>query len=437
MAGAAGLAVGIDAGTSGVRAVALDVASGDAVATVAVGMAAPARDGAAVTQPPSVWADTMDACLDALNARIDPRAVRAVAVDGTSGTLLVTDAAGRPLADARMYNDAGCIDEGRRVDAAAPPQHVARGAASGLARLLRLGAATRAAAPAHAQHQADWLAGRLLGRHDFSDENNALKTGYDPVARAWPGWVEALLDLEGLPRTLLPRVHPPGAPLGTLSATAAARLGWPAGCIVAAGTTDGVAAFLATGARDEGEGVTSLGSTLVVKQLCRVPIAAPAYGIYSHRLGDLWLPGGASNAGGAALLQHFSAERMAALEPQLQPDVPTGLDYYPLPSPGERFPVADPALPPRVAPRPDDDARFLQGLFEGLAAIEALAYRRLRELGGPPLAGVRSVGGGARNAAWTRIRAHALGVPLRPPRHEEAAAGAARLALQALGAARR
>ena len=35
-------------------------------------------------------------------------------------------------------------------------------------------------------HQADWIAGHFSGRFDVSDENNALKTGYDPVARRWP-----------------------------------------------------------------------------------------------------------------------------------------------------------------------------------------------------------------------------------------------------------
>lgn len=37
------------------------------------------------------------------------------------------------------------------------------------------------------------------------------------------------------------------------------------------------------------------------------------------------------------------------------------LDYYPLTKPGERFPVNDPAMQPRLTPRPEDDARFLQG----------------------------------------------------------------------------
>jgi hypothetical protein len=38
-------------------------------------------------------------------------------------------------------------------------------------------------------------------------------------------------------------------------------------------------------------------------------------------------------------------------------------------------------------------------MLEGIAGIEALGYRRLKELGAPALRSVRSVGGGARNPA--------------------------------------
>ena len=54
--------------------------------------------------------------------------------------------------------------------------------------------------------------------------------------------------------------------------------------------------------------------------------------------------------------------------------------------PGERFPIADPAFEPRVTPRPEDERLFFQGLLEGIAAVEALGYRRLAELGATPAA---------------------------------------------------
>ena len=49
-------------------------------------------------------------------------------------------------------------------------------------------------------------------------------------------------------------------------------------------------------------------------------------------------------------------------------------------------------------------------------------------LGAPPLQSVRSVGGGARNPKWSRIRTRKLGVPLLDPQSDEAAYGTALLA---------
>jgi len=419
--------IGLDLGTSGVRAVAM-TADAEVVAQAAVPMAPPRRDGSAVSQSASVWADAVDACLSELHRTLDHTCVRAIAVDGTSGTVLLTDALGTPVADALMYNDARAVDEARRIATIAPPESAAHGASSALARLLYLQALHADDKAVHLLHQADWIAGRLLGRYGDSDENNALKTGYDPIARAWPAWFDAL----GVRHEWLPRVHPPGTPLGSVSQETAAQYGWRADTQVHAGTTDGVAAFLATGAGEVGDAVTSLGTTLVVKLLSDRPLFAPDFGIYSHRLGDQWLAGGASNAGGAALLAHFSAERMAELTPLLQPDTPTGLDYYPLPGIGERFPLNDPKQQARTTPRPGDDARFFQGLLEGLAAIERLAFLRLKELGAPALRSVRSVGGGAKNPAYSRIRERALAVAMPAPLHTEAACGAAMLARRAL-----
>lgn len=74
-----------------------------------------------------------------------------------------------------------------------------------------------------------------------------------------------------------------------------------------------------------------------------------------------WLVGGASNTGGEALAQFFSAGELAALSADIDAEAESPLRYYPLPRPGERFPVADPELAPCAAPRPDSDAAFLHG----------------------------------------------------------------------------
>ena len=168
----------------------------------------------------------------------------------------------------------------------------------------------------------------------------------------------------------------------------------------------------------------------MLKLISDKPVFAPEFGVYSHRLGDYWLVGGASNSGGKVLAQFFSSRQMHTMTAQLNPDKATGLDYYPLPAQGERFPFADAAKQAQLTPRPDSDVLFFQGMLEGIASIEALAYQRLAELGAPALTSVRSVGGGSQNPAWTQIRQHRLKTVMIKPVQSEAAYGSALLALQ-------
>ena len=104
------------------------------------------------------------------------------------------------------------------------------------------------------------------------------------------------------------------------------------------------------------------------------------------------------------------------------------LNYYPLSSPGERFPIQDANYQPRLSPRPKQDIRFFQALLEGMADIEKLAYQRLLELGAPYPKLVKSIGGGSYNAAWSYIREQKLGIPVLLADQEQAAAGSALLA---------
>ncbi|HEV7306379.1 FGGY-family carbohydrate kinase [Ensifer sp.] len=412
------LVIGIDIGTSGARAVAM-AEDGTVAATGAAKLSTHSDDH----RDPVGWWKAMQAALAETLAAIDRQAVVALAIDGTSGTMLPVDRTGAPRAVPMMYNDP--VADRAALDAVAahaPRESAAHGATSGLAKLL---AFQSLPGVFRVIHQADWLAGHFTGLYDVSDENNALKTGYDPVSRSWPDWMEKT----GARIDLLPAVLPAGAPVATIGSAAAEAFGLSHEVVIVAGTTDGCASFLATGADQPGDGVSALGTTLTVKLISDRPLFAPEYGLYSHRIGDMWLAGGASNSGGVVLAAHFSPERIAALSEAIDPAVDTGLDYYPLPKPGERFPIADPDFAPRMSPRPADDATFLKAIFEGIAGVEHLAYQRLAALGGPVLSSLRSVGGGAKNAAWTEIRRRKLDVPFLPVLSEEAAAGTARLAL--------
>lgn len=411
-------------GTSGCRAVVINN-HGDQIAAHHVAMASANQAGARRSQNGEIWWQTVCRLLKELGNMVPMHEVAAIAVDGTSSTLLITDENGRPVSDGLMYNDARSHKEAQQIAAIAPAESAAHGASSALAKLLWLQKQRMPENTRHALHQADWIAGQLSGQFGISDENNCLKLGYDIINRCWPKWFDQL----NIDRSLLPQVTIPGTTIGTVRNAIAHLLALSPQTRIVSGTTDSIAAFLATGASEIGDAVTSLGSTLALKILSNKPLFAPKFGVYSHRLGDKWLVGGASNCGGTTLLQCFSSAQMAAMTPRLTPDIPTGLDYYPLPSSGERFPVNNPKFPARITPRPADDVRYFQGLLEGIATVEQQGYQLLAELGAPYPSKVLTVGGGAQNPAWNKIRHNRLGVPVEVSQKTETALGPAMLAL--------
>ena len=346
-----------------------------------------------------------------------------VALDGTSGTVLGCDEELSPRHPPLLYNDDRAVEEAALIAKTATPGHPAAAVTSGLAKVLWLKKRLGLTGARLYLNQADWLSGLLTGRVGMTDYHNALKMGLDLDTLKWPAWVEYLADIDYLPVPVAP-----GSRLATVSRPRARYLGINPGCMVHAGTTDSIAAFLAAGVSRSGDAVTSLGSTLVLKLLSDTPVESTEHGVYSHWFGSRWLAGGASNAGGAVLRQFFDDRHLAALSEQIDPAVASPLDYLPLPKPGERFPVNDPQLAPRLTPRPADDAEFLHGLLESLARIEARGYGLLAELGATPLGRVDTAGGGARNPVWTRIRERLLGVPVARAAHTNAAYGAALLA---------
>lgn len=422
--------IGIDFGTSGCRAMAVDSA-GKPIGEVALPLPAPKQSGKGVEQDPGLWWEVLVQLLDQLCQKIQPGEVAAIAIDGTSGTVLLADAEGTPVTPALLYNDTRSVEEAARITTLAPHDSAAHGTGSGLAKLLWLLRHYALPPGCRVHTQADWLTARLSGCFGVSDTNNVLKLGYDPKRGEWPDWMKGL----SLPEGLLPRVLTPGSPIGPIRSELAHRWGLSWKTQICAGTTDSTAAFVASGARVPGEAVTSLGSTLVIKVISDKPVFAPEYGVYSQPLGKHWLVGGASNSGGAVLRHFFADAEIARLSEQLNPAVPTGLEYYPLLSSGERFPRNDPTLQPRLDPRPTDNATFFQGLLEGIARIEKEGYDRLAQLGAPYPVSVRSNGGGARNTAWTQLRGQLLGVPMLPALEEQACYGTALLAMKHLNAA--
>ena len=123
---------------------------------------------------------------------------------------------------------------------------------------------------------------------------------------------------------------------------------------------------------------------------CNTGACASGYGIYSHRIGNIWLVGGASNTGGAVIRALIGDERLSSLTARFTPDRP-------------RPPPVVEALRALSDQRSMENAVFFQALLVGITRIEQLAYGWLAELGAPQLALVRSVSEGARSANWTSI----------------------------------
>ncbi|ADJ28339.1 FGGY-family carbohydrate kinase [Nitrosococcus watsonii] len=421
------LFLGIDLGTSGCRIIAINE-RGEIQGRSHVPLPPPRRQGMAIEQNPAQWWQAIKQALTSLFQTVPAKAVRSLAVDGTSGTVVLVDRNGNPLTPALLYNDSRSHAEARLIAEQALPHSGALGPTSSLAKLLYLQSCPEALQAAYLLHQADWIAFRLGAKLGISDENNCLKTGYDSIRQEWPDWLSRV----GVRRELLPAVVPPGALIGTIDPSHTETFQISPQAKLVAGTTDSIAAFIATGAEKPGDAVTSLGSTLALKVASEHPIFSAKHGIYSHRLGKLWLAGGASNSGGVVLRQHFTQAQLDKMTPHLQPQQTTGLNYYPLPAQGERFPIPDPHYSPRLTPRPLDNVTFFQAILEGIARIEAQGYRQLQLLGAPFPSLVKTTGGGARNPAWLQIREQTLRVPVITACETEAAYGSALLARQAL-----
>lgn len=419
----ASLFLGLDLGTSGVRSSVVDE-MGQEVSSARIRFSA---SGGPVADA-KIWWETASACLDAQmralrEKGLAPAAIESMAIDGTSGSMVLVDEQIQPVTPAMMYHSAGFDAEAAVIARFAEPGSITRGSNSALARLLHLQHLDTDRRGRFLCHQADFIQATLSGVPGFSDDNNSLKTGFDPEAGRWPDW----LPEAGVNVSLLPKVVRVGTALATASASHQARFGFSSSMIIRAGTTDSIAAFLASGANEIGDAVTSLGTTLVIKLLSRHRIDDQKRGLYSHRIGDRWLVGGASNSGGGVLLDFFNVVELESLSARIDTHHETGLDFYPLSRPGERFPVNDPGLMPRLAPRPADDALFLQAMLEGIARIEASAYHALADLGAPSPARIYTAGGGSRNPAWTAIRRKIVGPQIVEALSSDAAYGAALL----------
>ncbi|MFC8344678.1 FGGY-family carbohydrate kinase [Streptomyces sp. NPDC057280] len=403
--------LGIDLGTQSVRAL-LVTADG----TVLGSGSAPLRgrrDGVRHEQDPGEWWTAVcRASRAALRER--PARVGGLAVCGTSGTVLLTDAAGRPVSPALMYDDGRAWAEGERLRGAG----LAVQSTWGLPKALWL---RRVHGPGRITHQADVITAHLVGRPVPTDSSHALKTGYDVADGLWP-------HIPGVP-VPLPDVVRPGTRLGEVCASAAEATGIPAGTPVVAGMTDGCAAQIASGALRAGSWNSVLGTTLVLKGASPTPVHDPTGVVYNHRAPDgSWLPGGASGVGAGVLTAAFAGADPAAMDARAARHEPAGAIAYPLVSPGERFPFLAPGATSLLLGEPAGESDLWAALLQGVAFTERLCLDYLDHLGAPLDGPLTFTGGAARSPYWNQLRADVLGREVRVPEQTEPALGMAALA---------
>lgn len=415
--------LGIDIGTSGIRA-AIVSPQNDLLHSAHVDMPFPQRSGENSEQSPEIWQTALTHLLTKLSKETELSLVRHIVADATSSTVLLIDENLIPVTSALMYDDSRSKKQAEIIKTVAADNTGAQGATSTLAKVMWLEESHTSKKNYRIYHQIDWLNSFFTQTLVPTDANNALKLGYDVMTRCWPDWVANLLQ------TSLPKVVMPGSVIGTISPSVAEQYYLSSKVTIHAGTTDSIAAFLASGANQMGDATTSLGSTLSLKLLSKTPVFSPSQGVYSHMLGHSWLVGGASNTGGAVLLKHFSIDQIIDLLEDIDCHTETALNYYPLASQGERFPICDSHMQPKISPRPEQDGEFLKGLIEGLVAVEKLGYQTLEDLGASKVKKVYATGGGTKNTVWMKIREKNLGYKTPKAAYIDAAFGVTQLLIK-------
>lgn len=403
--------IGVDVGTSGVRALAA-TSSGDvlAEATRPLDRARPAADGTH-EQNPEDWWSQVRAVVQEVAAQGGE--VAGVAVTSTSGSLVVTDAGGQPLRAAMLYDD--CRGE---------PGSTGLNASYSLAKVMwvvqhesEMWSKVR-----HVLHPADWLASKLTGEFGVSDFSNCLKLGYDPAVMNW----SAATLASGVAREVLPRVARPGERVGVVNADDA---GLPCGVPVFAGATDGMASLVASGANAAGALNTTLGTTLVWKALS-VNRPEERNGIYSHlHPSGLWAPGAASNTGPGSIKNEDPPLAADQLEQLARPHFPASVVCYLLAGRGERFPFQNPEAVTFFEGQPRERGEWRAAQMQSLGFVERWGYEALAAVGVALDDTVYTSGGGAaRSAILSQLRADILGRAVVRAVQPGAAYGAAVLA---------
>jgi len=424
--------VGLDVGTTGVKALALSP-DGDVLARAEVSYELSTPHPGWAEQDPEDWWRAAEQALAALGGQ-----PTAIGLSGQMHGLVVLDDRDRVLRPAILWNDqrtaAECAEIEQRVGLTRLIQLTGNRALTGFTApkllWLRRHEPTTYARVAHVLLPKDYVRLRLTGGEHAIDAADASGTLlFDVAGRRWSGeMLEALeLDPAWLPRVLeSPEVSGETA----------------AGIPVAAGAGDQAAAALGVGVDRPGPVSVVLGTSGVVFAALPAFAADPQARVHAfchavpggwHAMGVMLSAAGSLRWLRDALGTGSGYDELTAAAQEWPPGT-DGLTFLPYLT-GERTPHADPHARAAFAGLTlrHDRGALVRAVLEGVAYGLRDSLELLRELGVDPRAGHAS-GGGARSDLWLRIIASVLGLPIRRTATDEGSAyGAALLGGVAAG----
>jgi xylulokinase len=433
--------LGIDIGTSAVKAVMVDEAQ-TPLASATVPLTTSRPHPLWSEQHPDLWWTATNQAVATLRQSA-PEAFAKTAAIGLSGQMhgtVLLDADNRPLRPAILWNDGRATAECEALQAAIPTLgHIAGVTAMpGLTAPKLLWLAHHEPAiftqTAHILLPKDYVRLKLTGDHVTDPTDAAGTLLLDEASRDWS---PELLSACGLNRAQMPRITDGTTHAGRLLPAIAAEWGLPPGTIVAGGAGDAAAGAVGIGAINSGDAFISLGTSaqIFVTTDSYRPYPETLIHSFAHTLPRTWFQM-------AALLNGASVVEWAARLTG-QPDLtdlltrteqaftaPQRLLFLPYLA-GERTPHNDPfargvlfGLTPEATP-----TAVMQSVLEGVAYSLLEAHECLTAAG-TPVTHAAIIGGGARSLFWTRIISSALGIPITRYTGSESgpAFGAARLA---------
>ncbi len=442
----------LDVGTTGVKAVAFDLASPWRYVAIREYPLLEPQPGWQVQDPELMMSATAAAAAEctAVTGGAD---VVAVALSCAMHGLLGLDAAMRPLTPLITWADGRAAPQARflRTSGQAGELHRATGTpVHPMTPLTKLMWFSRNEPRTWARARwwvglKDFLLYRMTGSL-VTELSSASGTGLlDMAARTWS---PAAVALAGVSVDQLPAIVATTATL-PLSPDAAGRLALPAGTPVVSGAGDGPLGNLGTGAITTGVAGLSLGTSGAIRMVVPKPRVDDEGALFCYALTEsVWVVGGAVSNGGVvirwagdSLAPDLSAPARGLADEillSLAGTVPAGSDGlvmlpYLL---AERAPLWDPDLPGAYLGlrRGHTRAHLIRAAIEGVCRQLAVITDRLDRIAG--VSSVRVTGGAFRSPLWRDVMAASLNRPLHLVAAAEGSAlGAAALGLLAVGRA--